>query len=223
MFSSKPPLKTAFFFAFCFLLLYLSIERSYSQANLAPWRVLFVGNSVTDYHEMPTWVAEIAKTLRGAPPLQITKAVIGGATFTTHLSDKTGTGGLAAIRGGQYDVVILQDTIEDPLRHTDFYSSLKKLVEESSNKHSNVMLFETYAFAKNAVAYFPEEKWSGGSPSAMQAKIRAIYTQAAQKLNVRLAPVGDAFELVLSPHFSHSAILSVPNHDAFSVFLGPNL
>jgi hypothetical protein len=194
----RPKASSGALIAVSALLLLLIAERSDSQAGSRPRRVLFVGNSVTYFHNMPDWVGAIVESLSVEPSLRITKAVIGGATFTTHISDKLGTGGLAAIRRADSDVVILQDAIEDPLRHSDFYSSLKTLVEESKRVHAEVILFETFAFAKGAVAYLPEEKWSGGSPSAMQAKIRSAYIKASQNLKVRLAPVGDAFEIVLT-------------------------
>ena len=176
------------------ILLSASAVWTFAQSSSTPRRVLLVGNSLTYYHNMPVWLGEIAKSL-GAP-LDVKKAVLAGASFTVHLSDKSDNGGLVAIRKGGFDMVVLQDTPDDSLRHADFFSSMSKLSDEAQKIHAQVILFETYAYGRGADFYLPTETWSGGNPSEMLSRVRTAYVQASQKLKVKVAPVGDAFEAV---------------------------
>ena len=181
-------------FALGLLLLLISVSAvcTSGQSSSALRTVLLVGSGPTYYHNMPIWLGKIAKSL-GAP-LDIRKAVLNGASFAIHISDKSDNGGLISIRKGGFDVVVLQDTPDDPLRHSDFFSSLARLADEANKIHAQVILFETYAYGKGADFYLPSEKWSGGSPTEMLSRIRSAYMQASEKLKVKIAPVGDAFD-----------------------------
>lgn len=67
-------------------------------------RVLFVGNSLTYYNDLPGMVAALNGAINGARPLEVDMLASGGASIRDHLGDD-------ALRRvvSEFDIVVLQD------------------------------------------------------------------------------------------------------------------
>ena len=73
--------------------------------------VLFIGNSLTYYHDLPKMIAELAKAGK-QPPLRHERETPGGCTFEKHWKDGKA---LAKIQSRKWDYVVLQDQSQAPL------------------------------------------------------------------------------------------------------------
>lgn len=155
-------------------------------------RVLFVGNSYTYVNDLPAIVAALAAD--GTMRVAAESATAGGATLADHLSS---TGAVDAIRRGGWDVVVLQGQSVEPLYDLDgFLAASAGLAAEIRGAGAETLFFETWARRAGSDVY--AESWSGGTPAAMQAGLRAAYRAAADAASGRSAPVGDAWEASLS-------------------------
>jgi len=152
--------------------------------------VLFVGNSYTFVNDLPGTVTALAQSMGGPPLVEASSVTIGGATLAQHYQSATT---LTAIAKGGHSHVVLQGQSAEPLVNpTGFVSYAGLLAAKAKSAGATVVLFETWARRTGHPDY--SQSWSGGSPQAMQAKLRAAYAQAAQSSGASVAPVGDAWE-----------------------------
>ncbi len=158
--------------------------------------VLFVGNSYTFVNDLPALVAALAAASGVAPTIAVESVTVGGARLRDHLET---TGALARIRAGGLDVVVLQGQSTEPLTSpADFQAAAATLAAEIWAAGATPAFYETWARAEGHAAY--SEPWSGGSPAAMQAGLRAAYLQAATAAAGVYVPAGDAWEATLAAH-----------------------
>jgi hypothetical protein len=162
---------------------------------VTPLRVLFIGNSLTYYNNLPSQVTNLAVDLGAVPPLQADSVTISGARLDRHL---TGTA-VDTIRKGGWHVVVLQGHSMEPLYDPDgFFSAAALLAQEARSAGADVVFFETWAYAPRCLYYL--NAWSGGNFKEMQARLRKAYTRAAEDAGGRIAPVGDVWEVVMAEH-----------------------
>ncbi len=172
-----------------------------------PLRLLFVGNSFTAEGPIAALVRELAASV-GWPAPDIAAVAPGGQDLLFH---RTNPGTLARVNDGPWDAVVLQD---HSLRPTDdagdpegfkadatwFYDRIK-----ASSADADVVLYQTWARHPDHQVYpgtFPD-------PIEMQAQLRFHYDDAADRYipenatatpstDVRVSPVGDAWEIHLA-------------------------
>ena len=89
--------------------------------------VLFIGNSLTYYHDLPKMVAELAKAGKQRP-LRHEREAPGGCTFEKHWNDGKA---LAKIQSRKWDYVVLQDQSQAPLlKRASMFDHAKKFDAE---------------------------------------------------------------------------------------------
>jgi hypothetical protein len=151
-------------------------------------RVLFLGNSYTFVGDVPARVREIGLGLSPPVTIEIDSATEGGATLGTlyarpDVQEK--------LTGGHWSHVVIQEQSTETLRQPDdFRRSAGLIAARAHAGGAQPVLYETWARRDGDVVY--KRPWSGGSPSAMQERIDALYLAEARETRSLLAPVGDA-------------------------------
>jgi hypothetical protein len=161
-----------------------------------PRRVLFIGNSLTYYNDLPSQVAAMAKDLGVVPPMQTDSMTYPDARLSFYLGAKA----MDKIRNGNWDVVVLQGHGREPLQAPDaFFSAAALLAQEARSAGAEVIFFETWAHASGHYVY-KHAAWSGGNYKEMQARLRIAYSHAAELTKSSVAYVGSIWEMVLEEH-----------------------
>ena len=145
------------------------------QANAI--RVLFIGNSLTFWNEMPSLTRRIAGSLGAQPALATEFSGMGGATLKQHWEKGAA---LRRIREAKWDFVVLQAQSSEMMvrpNETKKYATL--FDREIDRAGAKTVIFETWK---------PD-----GSPGT-QAELNARYVALARELDALVAPVGSAWE-----------------------------
>jgi hypothetical protein len=160
--------------------------------------VLLIGDNITTIWNTAASMEKVAWSTAAAPLLSVTlSATCCLESLQAHLSDTYGKVGLKAIRQGGWDVVVLLENPFEPLvRRKDFFSAVTILAAEARRMKAEAILVEPFALAPGSVVFSSEASWSGGDPQTMQARLREACGQIAERLHLRQARVGDAFEWV---------------------------
>ena len=150
-----------------------------------PKRILFVGNSYT--HAL----RQVFPSLLKAENQMVTVEFItpGGAQLIKHLNTPRT---MNTILNGKWDVVIFQEQSQTPaspgpLREL-FLKGVSGLHAITEKAGSRVILFNTWGYLGGDKRNFKEDTYA-----EMQKRLNHGYGTAARKLDVELAPVGDAF------------------------------
>ncbi len=169
---------------------------SKADAPPASLKVLFVGNSYTQFNDLPKLVAKLAAASGKAPKITVDSVLAGGATLQQHF---TTTGALAKLQKGSFSHAVFQgQSLEALFNPTNFGVYAKKLADEAKKNKIMPVWFETWARAKGNEMY--KYAWSGGTPAAMQKGLRLAYGSVAKATGGLYAPVGDAWMAVLKAH-----------------------
>jgi hypothetical protein len=148
--------------------------------------VLFIGNSYVYFNNLGDLVAGIAASQKGGPTITPTLAVRGGTTLRFHLD---GGPGIKALESGQWDFVILQEqsqlsgrvvdgkpTVGDP---STFYASVREFVQKIRRTNASPLLYMT---------------WARRDQPGQLAELSKAYMTIGNELNVKVMPVGHAWE-----------------------------
>jgi hypothetical protein len=142
-------------------------------------KALFIGNSYTYGNNLPVMVRELA--CAGGKDLETVMVASGGKSLAWHEVNRET---VAAIDGGGWDFVILQDhslqAIDEPEK---LCRSVGRFAARIRKRSAIPVLFATWARK-----HLPE----------MQETIDAVYGRAAREHNARLAPVGAAWQRALA-------------------------
>ncbi|GAB3931341.1 hypothetical protein GCM10029976_035120 [Kribbella albertanoniae] len=144
-------------------------------------RILFVGNSFTARNNLPG----LLKGLAGARGIEVESTLIqaGGASLRQHLNAGKAS---AALAGGGYDVVVLQEQSTLPVKSPErFRESARDFDAAIKAAGARTALYLTWA-RRNA----PES----------QAALTSAYGGAAVELGATLIPVGMVWERFLATH-----------------------
>lgn len=171
-------------------------------------KVLFIGNSYTQYNNLPNLVAQIATSM--GDTLISSSITPGGQTLQGHSTD---VATLNAIKQDQWDVVVLQEQSQRPAFSptqvaSDVYPYAKRLVDSirANNSCTQPMFYMTWGRkngdAANCPFYTPICTYEG-----MQQRLRESYMDMAQQNNGITAPVGAAWKVVRD---------SLPNIDLYN-------
>jgi hypothetical protein len=153
--------------------------------------VLFIGNSLTFYNELPEMFAALARSAGHA--VEADMVAIGGATLASHTASPST---LDTIGGGDWDYVVLQEqggipAIEEE-RVAEMYPAVRLLESKISEIGAETVLFMTWGRRDG----LPEEGFQNFQ--AMQSQVAAGYTEIARELGVMVAPVGMAWQSAIS-------------------------
>ncbi len=141
--------------------------------------VLFIGNSLTYYHDLPKMIAELAKAGKQRP-LRHERETPGGCTFEKHWKDGKA---LAKIQSRKWDYVVLQDQSQAPLLKRDsMFDHAKKFDAEIKKQGAKTILYQTWALQNK-----PDD----------QPTISKAYLDLSKELKSQIAPVGNAWETAL--------------------------
>ncbi len=141
-----------------------------------PLRVYFVGNSLTFRNDLPGMVVELGRSLD--PPIQVET----GMTASDGMSlERHWHGGevVRRLKQEDWDVLVLQEQSSRLLAnpgHTERY--LRLFTEAAREAGTEVILLQTWVRAET-----PET----------HERQRESYRKVAKAVNVRLAPIGDAW------------------------------
>jgi hypothetical protein len=176
-------------FRVCRVILGFALFVFANAAIAATSSVLFVGNSLTYMNDLPA----VFKKFAAASPLhmdiEVTSLTPGGA----FLYDQWKHGqAVALLREKHPNFLVLQGQSTEPLSAPQsFAQSAARLKAEADRVGARTILFATWARPANDPFY--KEPASGGSPSAMHARLDLAYATVARNTGATLAPVGVAF------------------------------
>jgi hypothetical protein len=152
-------------------------------------RVLFLGNSYTYVNDLPTVFRELARS--GGRNVETAMVAIGGETLADHAGSPES---LAAIRGTQWQFVVLQEQSEIPsvptMRQSQMEPAARSLVDVVRAAGATPMLLETWAHRDGWPDY-------GLDYRTMQAAVDAGYDALGAELAVTVAPGGQAWQRAL--------------------------
>lgn len=146
-----------------------------------PVRVLFIGNSYTYYNDLPALVRQMSLDARQPRPLEVRAVTVGGASLQRHWD---GPDARAALAGGRWDYVVIQDFSTLPLDDPDTTRAYARRFAEAARQAGARPIF----YLTWAREYAPQN----------QARLDAVYTELARETGGLLAPVGDAWQLALA-------------------------
>jgi hypothetical protein len=169
-------------------------------------RVLFVGNSYTYVHDLPSRVRALG--LAAASPIRIyVESTVAGGARLRDLHDHTNA--LAKLHAGGFTHVVIQGQSVEPLTDPEsFRLYAARLAKEAKAVGVVPVFYETWARQDGDEVY--KEDWSGRSPQEMQARLRAEYERVAAASGAELARVGDAREAAMR-HLRSGATLFEPD------------
>jgi hypothetical protein len=171
-----------------FVAILLSVVADGSAAT--PVSVLFVGNSLTQANDLPSVFKQFAAQSPQHAEVEVQSITPGGALFYHHW--KRGEA-LSILRKSRPAFLILQGQSTEPLsspQNFTYYAGLFKA--EADRVGAVTILFSTWARPAGDPYY--QDPSSGGSPAEMQKQLNDAYARLAQSLNVKLAPVGVAWD-----------------------------
>jgi hypothetical protein len=140
-------------------------------------RVLFVGNSLTYFNEMP-WVAEqVASSLNVQPPLRAHFSGTSGLTLRQHW-DRGRV--VRDIREGRYDYVVLQPQSSEIVRSpSETFEYARRIAKEIRGSGAEPLVFLT---------------WAPRTVTYTQGEYNDQYRKLASELGAALVPVGIAWQ-----------------------------
>lgn len=166
---------------FIFLTLILVSCTSIGGPNLPSKKILFIGNSYTDFNKGLDY-----QLLKFAPNSNAARITPGGYTLQNHWED---TNTLETIRSGNWDVVVLQEQSQSPVTsYKSFAEYAQKFNSEIKAAGAETILFMTWER--------PDSVQYGVTTQALSNN----YTFLGQQLGIKIAPVGLAFENALREH-----------------------
>ncbi len=140
-------------------------------------KVLFIGNSYTFGHDLPTLIAQIADAAGQPARFDPTMIAVGGATLDDHW--RSGEARAALARGG-WDYVVLQEQSLRPIADPSAMHRAVRLFDgEIKRQGGKTVLFLT---------------WARQQSPADQRAIDDAYTRIARELGAIVAPVGSAWQ-----------------------------
>lgn len=149
-----------------------------------PVRVLFVGNSYTSAHDLPAIVRALGAASKPKVDFEIDSITPGGFTLEAHLAAEGKDAPRARIAAGAYDFVVLQEQSQRPILEPDAMLSAARVFAKE------------LAAAKATPVWYAT--WARQAKPETQADLDKAYEACLAATGGRLAPVGAAWQRVLS-------------------------
>ena len=158
-----------------------------------PTRLLFVGNSLTFFNDLPETFAKLAGS--GGHAVEVGMSAQGGQTLAGHA---TSPGSLKKITGERWDFVVLQEQSRIPAiaaqRNEQMVPAARLLGEKAADSGADSVLFLTWASRDGLPSAGLKDY------GAMQSAIEAGYLEVAGEIGAMVAPVGVAWQQALEEH-----------------------
>lgn len=160
---------------------------SATPAIVATTRVLFIGNSLTFFNDLPGMFAELARS--GGHEVEADMSARGGWTLSDHA---TSTMTIEKMERQNWDFVVLQEqsvvaSIAEE-RNKQMYPAVRVLDGKSSEGDAAPILFMPWAYRDGLPS-------AGGKDFGdMQAQLHTGYMDIANELDAMVAPVGIAWQ-----------------------------
>jgi hypothetical protein len=140
--------------------------------------VLWIGNSLVYYNDLPKMVAELAQA-GGQRPIVYHQETPGGCTLEKHWNDGKA---MAKLRSRTWDFVVLQEHSQKPLKEAEpTFEYAKKFDTEIQKQGGKTLLYLPFPLARA-----PEN----------QDKLTKLHEDLATKLGAPVVPVGPAWAKV---------------------------
>ncbi len=154
-------------------------------------RVLFIGNSLTAYNDLPGMFAELAQS--GGHMVEVDMSYEGDGTWAGHVKSAYTRN---KITQKKWDLVVLQEQSDYPAiaaqRQERVYPALRVLKNRASASGSTPILFMTWGRREGlSEAGFK-------TYAEMQAQVEAGYMEIANELKLMVVPVGIAWQNALA-------------------------
>jgi hypothetical protein len=152
-------------------------------------RILLVGNSYTRFNLLHMLIERLAEA-SGGPRVQVEIEARAGYSLRMHLKSKAV---LSKIRYGRYSHVVLQGHSLSAIDHPDeLAEDAERFAAAIAAAGSRAVLFETWARKPETSLY--KKHASLRTFDEMVSLIETAYWGIARRLQIGLAPVGNAFE-----------------------------
>lgn len=147
------------------------------QNCVSPIRLLFIGNSYTDYNDMPSILVDLSRTSKDSCLIETQAVTFGGATLQAHWESGEA---LKALSNGIWDYVVLQEQstlpIQDPAK---MYQYVRLFDERIGSCGARTMLYLT---------------WARGDAPETQGALSKAYCTIADEIGAVVVPVGPAWQ-----------------------------
>ncbi len=166
-------------------------ENASSAPSDDPMRILFIGNSLTFYNDLPGMFADLARS--GGHQVEFEMAAPGGWSLSHHAASEAT---LEKMERQRWDVVVLQERSDIPAivdqREEQMYPAIRLLESRIRAGGAQTVLFVAWGRRDG----LPEAGL--GDYAAMQGQIQAGYIEIAKELQTLAAPVGLAWQRAMT-------------------------
>ena len=173
--------------------------------------VLFIGNSLTYYNDMPTEIFEAMAEDAGykVKVFRITKGSHKLSKFAQPLDEYGGKVDSALAKENKYDYVVLQEYSPIPVSGDvdQFYTAVRNLSDRIRSAGATPILYSTWGYKTGHSSL----KDYGGTTEAMTWKLAAAYRAIGYELGIDVAYAGLAFHDVYSKY----SMLELYNEDLY--------
>lgn len=157
--------------------------------------ILFIGNSLTFYHDLPEQLAAMRKA-RGED-LYVRQLTRSWHSLSRYLHTHTEPSDRLhfELANRKWDLVVLQDHGMGPcLAPMEFQEAVSRLDQMCRSVGAGTVLYETMACLDGR----PRLKRAGVTAAELQEILNREYRAAAVRIGAQLAPVGEAFTRALN-------------------------
>lgn len=154
-----------------------------------PLRILFIGNSLTYYNNLPCILEQLAASADPPRRLQTRLVGFGGATLKSHWEKGVA---LRAVRADAWDYVVLQE--QSALGTVYMVDGVRYVTPQPELFHRYARLFAAEIGQAGAKAIFFLTWARKGRPPREQAALNYAYIEIARELGALVAPVGIAWQ-----------------------------
>jgi len=156
------------------------------------FRVLFVGNSLTERNSMTGMVRELGQGDRGGPAIFAVQYARGGSTLEDALDDSR----LARLLEGEpWDYVVLQEHSRIASRPDERDEHMLPAAKELESMARGDRRLATFLFLSWG---YRDGDGDGDSYAAMQSRLNRSYYKVASSIDAYIAPVGPAWQAALA-------------------------
>ena len=143
------------------------------------YKILFIGNSMTFYWAIPESVQEMLEAGTRDVRIEPHRSLYGGKWLEYHYNK---TDAIELIKTGGFDIVVLQEGSEHPLKKTDlFFEYAEKFDKVIRGSGARTLLYPSPMHRNNT--------------DADRRQVMRLFTQLSKKINAKIIPVCETLRL----------------------------